>query len=277
MNTTHHTAKTYLVTFAALVALPFALHAGGDSDYERNRAQDSNVARTDVAADHSSIDRSGHSADGQTRTGPMVDRSSRTPNGVAREPNESRAEALDRANQPDATTHRYTGTEHDRQQEPNLNYADRDYIEDRTPATQVDLNRDNAVAMRLNTRTTTRDIESAEFANRDRAINMAESGMSQGKQIVLALRTGTTTDADGRKDIDKAIREVEQAERELNGAITESRGATAARWDNAREELAERYEEYAEALEDAHAVAVDNGMRFRSQVSTGSDLPSDRS
>lgn len=276
MNKTRHTAKTYLVTFAAIVALPFALHAGGDSDQARNRAQDSNVARTDVAADHSTINE--HHADVQTRTGPMVDRSSRTPNGVAREPNEARAEALDRANQPNAGTDRYTDTRGDHDTEtPNLNYADRDYIEDRTPATQVDLNRDNAVAMRLNTATTTRDIESAEFANRERAINLAEAGVNQGKQIVLAIRTGTTADTDSRKDIDKAIRQVEQAERELNGAITDVRAAAANGWHDAREELAERYEDYADALEDAREVAVDHGMRFSSQASIGADLSSDRS
>lgn len=261
MNKTRHNAKTYLVTFATLAALPFALHAGGDSDHAHNRAQDSNVAHTDVAADHSSIDQSTGT---HVRTGPMVDRSSRTPNGVAREPNEARAEALDRAGQPGTDDSRgYTG-------------ADRDYVDDRTPATQVDLNRDNAVAMRLNTTTTTRDIESAEFVNHERAINMAEAGVNQGKQIVLALRTGTTADTEARKDVDQAIRKVEQAERELNGAITDGRAATASRWDDAREELAERYEDYADALEDAREVAVDGGMRFRSQASVGAGLPSDR-
>lgn len=333
MKTSKTSAKTYLVTFAAIVALPFALHAGGDSYQQNSAANPTEAPSTRVGANAEDVNSTtavegqntdtgytagshrndatytdaGPNADAfdtdtnapmrdnarrdgtiasDTRrngstdrdmivTGPEVDGSSRNANGVARAPNELKARQLDIAvsqrQNPDAKV---------RVGEPEV----QDYDTSAAPSlhrhahTRADLNREDAVAMQLNTEATTDNIESTEFENRDLAITMAESGVTEGKQIVLALRTnGATTTPEARKDLDKAIRKVEQAEQKLNGAITGSRNATQARWDDAREELADRYEDYAEALEDAREVAVDGGVRFQSQVSVDSDLPSDRS
>ncbi|MFH1498351.1 MAG: hypothetical protein ABII82_11045 [Verrucomicrobiota bacterium] len=319
MKTTKTSTATYLVTFAAIVALPFAaLHAGGDSDQQNSAAHPTapatrvganaenpgNTPATDgqnvdtrhnaadvrndstytgpshraddapVASDNTR-DRSTDRGDVIVTTGPEVDGSSRSANGIARAPNELKAEALDIATGQRQDRDGHVTIGHARVHEDDVAVTDGTYGK---PGTRADLNHKDAVEMQLNTRATTDNIESTGFENRDLAITMAESGLTEGKQIVLALRSsGSTTTPEARKDLDQAIRKVEQAEQKLTGAITSGRSASESRWDTAREELADRYEDYAEALENAREVAVDGGVHFQSQASADSAPPANRS
>ena len=131
----------------------------------------------------------------------------------------------------------------------------------------VDLNRPDAVNLRLQTRSVTESIESVTYALRDSAIALARRGSEDGRTITASVRAGARIlGDDARDDVEKAAERAELARQRLNGAISLATDSTETRWKDLRGELSERYEQYATALEEARKEAVDGGVRFESQI-----------
>lgn len=126
-----------------------------------------------------------------------------------------------------------------------------------------DLNRSDSINARLATRSVTSSIESASFATRDDAIKLAQHGVNDGRALITALQNGARSIGDGaRAELNAAFIKTEQSRARLVQAIAKATDSTEARWTELRTELAERYEEFATALEDARKLATDNGARF---------------
>ena len=136
-----------------------------------------------------------------------------------------------------------------------------------TDVATIDLNRPDAVNLRLQTKTVTDSVESATYALRDSAIALARRGSEDGRVITSSVRAGARIlGDDAREDVEKATERAEQARQRLNGAISLATDSTETRWKDLRDELSERYEQYATALEEARQEAVDGGVRFESQI-----------
>ena len=126
-----------------------------------------------------------------------------------------------------------------------------------------DLNRADAVNARLVTTTVLSSIEEAAFTTRDQSIALAQQGAAEGRAITTSLRAGVRLLGDGsREEAETALIKAEQARDRLNTAITKARESTEDRWKEVREDLGERYEQYAGALEEARKLVVDGGVKF---------------
>ncbi len=131
----------------------------------------------------------------------------------------------------------------------------------------VDLSGSGSVDVRLNTDSAKDTIQGTAFAARDQALNIAERGANEGRMIAGAIESGASRlEAEARSDVEKAMVKANQARDRLNQAIERGRNATERRWDNARDELAERYEEFADSLEKARDTAVEKGARLDAQA-----------
>lgn len=127
-----------------------------------------------------------------------------------------------------------------------------------------DLNRADAVNARLSTRTVLAAVEGAQFPTRDQAIALAQRGAAEGRAITSSLRAGVRLLGDGpRDDAETALVKAEQARDRLNSSLSKARESNEDRWKDVREDLAERYEQYAGALEEARKLVVDGGVTFQ--------------
>ena len=121
--------------------------------------------------------------------------------------------------------------------------------------------------LRLQTRSVTDSIESATYSLRDSAVALARRGSEDGRTITASVHAGARIlGDDAREDVEKAAERAEQARQRLNGAISLATDSTETRWKDLRDELSERYEQYATALEEARKEAVDAGVRFETQI-----------
>lgn len=144
-------------------------------------------------------------------------------------------------------------------------------------AGSADLNGTGYVDLHLNTEAAKASIEAADFAAREQALSIAERGASEGRTIAGAIENGSGgLQVEARNDLDKAMRKADQARGRLNQAIERGRNSTEGRWDNAREELSTRYEQYANALEKARDTAVGNGARLESRTDNAPSGPASR-
>ena len=135
-------------------------------------------------------------------------------------------------------------------------------------AAAVDLNSSGAVGARLNTDSATDTIQATGFAARDQALSLAERGANEGRAIAGAIENSASRlESDARADVEKAMRKADQARDRLDQAIDQGRNATERRWDKARDQIAERYEEFSKSLEKARNTAVENGARLDAQAS----------
>lgn len=136
---------------------------------------------------------------------------------------------------------------------------------------KVDLNASNAITMALQTDQLRRAIETVDFDQRDNAVAFARKGQERGEIIagVIKDRAGRLPET-SQQEIKESLDEVEEARVRLYQAITKGRESTEERWDTAREELGERHEQFAEALEEARKTALQAGALFESRVSVGS-------
>ncbi len=126
-----------------------------------------------------------------------------------------------------------------------------------------DLNRTDAVNARLATRTVLAAVEGAEFATRDQSIALAQQGAAEGRAITTSLRAGVRLLGDGvREDAETSLIKAEQARDRLNTALSKARESTEDRWKEVREDLSERYEQYAATLEEARKLIVEGGVKF---------------
>jgi hypothetical protein len=131
----------------------------------------------------------------------------------------------------------------------------------------VDLSGSGSVDVRLNTDSATDTIQATAFAARDQALNIAERGVNEGRVIAGAIESSASRlEAEARSDVEKAMLKANQARDRLNQAIERGRNATERRWDNARDEIAERYEELANSLEKARDTAAEKGARLDAQA-----------
>ena len=138
----------------------------------------------------------------------------------------------------------------------------------------VDLSGSGSVDLRLNTDSAKAAIAATGFASRDQAIGIAERGANEGRTIAGAIESSASRlQTDARADVEKAMRKADQARDRLNQAIERGRNSTEGRWDNAREDLSDRYEQYANALEKARDTAVGNGARLDAQAAAAANGP----
>lgn len=143
-----------------------------------------------------------------------------------------------------------------------------------TDVATIDLNRPDAVNLRLQTQSVTDSIESATYSLRDSAVALARRGSEDGRIITASVRAGARIlGDDAREDVEKAAERAEQARQRLNGAISLATASTETRWKDLRDELSERYEQYATTLEEARKEAVDGGVRFETQITPASTTP----
>lgn len=141
-------------------------------------------------------------------------------------------------------------------------------------AATVDLNRADAVNVRLQTSSVTDSIESTSYALRDQAIALAQRGADEGFSITASIKAGVRVLGDtARGDVEKILNRADQARARLVGAIATARDSSEARWNEYREMLSDRYEGYAEVLEEARKAAVDGGVRFEDQTPQAADAP----
>lgn len=142
----------------------------------------------------------------------------------------------------------------------------------------VDLNRPDAVNLRLSTRIVVDTVENAEYTERANATALARRGAEEGRDITSSLKAGAQTlGDDDRKDLETAVIKAEQERNRLVQALGKATDANESRWSDVREEIAERYEKYAGLLEDAREMAVDGGVRFQTRISRVPADPMDAS
>lgn len=279
MKTTRTHTRAALTLFAAMVAMPFALRAENVHDHPTEVDTPASVNATSgigaytgtPATDSvSGTSRAPHAVNTEadanyinSRAGTTADSSLESdirPSGGFSEPGATNANAS--AN-PDVRAQQGVMTR------DNSNSYDQNGRQMNSRAgIGTELNHTDAVNLRLQTETVTDSVERASFSGRDQAISLAQRGAEQGREITSSIRSSTRSlEDDARKDVESALRDAERARERLNVAITEARSSTERRWDGRREQLAERFEDYAEKLEEARETAVNGGARFETQIS----------
>lgn len=137
-----------------------------------------------------------------------------------------------------------------------------------------DLNRADAVNARLATTTVLAAVDGAEFTTRDQSIALAQQGAAEGRAITTSLRAGVRLLGDGgREEAETALIKAEQARDRLNTALSKARESTEDRWKEVREDLSDRYEQYAASLEDARKLVVEGGVKFEPPSLPVADSP----
>ena len=103
---------------------------------------------------------------------------------------------------------------------------------------------------------TARMIGETSFAFRDRAMTMAEREMNEGTTLSSALERGAANVSGlARTRLNDSIKRLNAARTEFAKAISRGRASNENRWDDNREELVERYNDYVKAQEEALEVA----------------------
>lgn len=146
----------------------------------------------------------------------------------------------------------------------------------RMVAEPVDLNRPDAVNLRLSTRIVVDTVDNAGYTERTTAAALARRGVEEGRDITSSLKAGAQIlEEDDRKDLETAVTKAEQERNRLVQALTKVGDSDEDRWSNVREEIADRYEKYADLLEDAREMAVESGVRFQTRISRAPADPMD--
>lgn len=118
-------------------------------------------------------------------------------------------------------------------------------------------------------RTTARMIGETSFAYRDRAMQMVEGELSGGTALGSSILQGTESlSGTARTRVNDSMTRANEARTELAKAISRARSANESRWNESRSEVAERYEAYSKALEDARAAAVEAGIQLPGGIAT---------
>lgn len=155
-----------------------------------------------------------------------------------------------------------------RQLNGNADANSRQSVTGRSDRAAVDLNNSGSVAARLDPHAATNAIEATDYASREQAIAIAERGSAEGRMIAGAIENSSARlEASARADVEKAARKAEEARTRLEQAIQHGRDSTERRWDNARENISERYQQFSNALEKARETAVEKGARLEVEAS----------
>jgi hypothetical protein len=118
-------------------------------------------------------------------------------------------------------------------------------------------------AVQRDSQTTARMIGETSFAYRDRAMQMVEGELSTGSALGSSILQGTESlSGTARTRVNDSMTRANEARTELAKAISRARSANESRWNDSRSEVAERYEAYSKALEDARAAAVEAGIQL---------------
>ncbi len=142
----------------------------------------------------------------------------------------------------------------------------------RNPELGIDLNASNSVDVTLKTDALRNSVETVGYEVRDSAVAFAREGRERGQAIAEAVKTRSADLRESAQQrVEKAMDNVDKARDRLDSAITKAGDATENRWDNAREELAERYEQFAEALDEARETALKAGVKFEGSVTASVD------
>ncbi|MFH1498765.1 MAG: hypothetical protein ABII82_13170 [Verrucomicrobiota bacterium] len=136
--------------------------------------------------------------------------------------------------------------------------------------TRVDLNAATSINTALRTNSLRDMVETADFERRDIAVTFAQQGHERGAIItgVIKERTDALPES-SRQEVQESLDEVEKARVRLVQSLSKGRESTDDRWDIIRERLGERYEQYAEALDEARQSAIRAGAVFAAPVNVG--------
>ena len=125
----------------------------------------------------------------------------------------------------------------------------------------------NGAAPQRDSRTTVRMIGETSFAYRDRAMQMVEGELASGGALGSSILRGTGgLSGPARIRLNESMTDANEARTELAKAISRARSSNESRWNASRSEVAERYEAYAKALENARAAAVEAGIQLPDQA-----------
>lgn len=120
-----------------------------------------------------------------------------------------------------------------------------------------------AAETRLDVAATTQNLRTSTLSTRDEPLRLAERSSLAGQTYLgMIERRSIALQGDSRQKVGDALRDARAARLELDKAISRARAANSARWDDAREDVIKRYENYSQALATAREAAVEGGTRF---------------
>ncbi|MBC8009445.1 MAG: hypothetical protein H7067_05045, partial [Burkholderiales bacterium] len=140
-----------------------------------------------------------------------------------------------------------------------------------TPANQTEA---PGIDTQLDTTGTSRGLQDSTLATRDRPLRQVERSAIAGRGVIRQIERETiAVQGDARTKVDASVRKAEAARLELDKSISLARAANADRWDGARQDVIDHYQDYTKALSTAHQAAVDSGVRFETTASDSTANP----